>query len=89
MAAPEVSGRAFLGIINHVREAHGREALTQAIGASPQPTRTVFAGRILHGNWYPYAACIQYIHTEAQGAHNKPSGSSSGPLTIELHGTAT
>jgi len=61
MNPPEVSGRAFLGIINHVREKHGRDALAPLLPKAPVETRAVFAARILHGTWYPYAAYTGFL----------------------------
>lgn len=88
MPQPEVSGRAFLGIINHIREAHGRSAVTDLLPATPPATRAVFAGRIIHGNWYPYAAYTGFLSTlEMRFGGGHPSycrslGASSGVRDI-------
>ncbi len=73
MALAEVSGRAFLGIINHVREARGPKAIGDLVPSSPAPTRAVFATRILHGSWYPYAAFAGLLSTlETKFGHGDP-----------------
>ena len=61
MSAPLASGRAFLGLISHVRTQVGPAAFTAAVKHMPAPTQTVFASRILHGNMYPYAAYAGFL----------------------------
>ncbi len=58
---PEVSGRAFLGIIRHVKETHGEAALRQVVAESGDSTAQVFQRRILHSNWYPYEAYASFL----------------------------
>lgn len=64
------------------------EQLAAMLGPTARATNGVVELQLSDGNWYPYAAVMQYIHTEAQGAHNKPSGGSGGPLKVVLEGTA-
>lgn len=58
MPTPEVSGRAFLGLIHHLKETKGPGALPGALPQMPPSTREAFATRILHGSWYPYQAYV-------------------------------
>lgn len=61
-----------------------------ALGPTARLNNGIIEMQLRDGNWYPYAACVQYIHSEAQDAHNKPaSGGGSGPLKVVLEGTAT
>ena len=69
-AAPEASGRAFLGIINHIKQAYGQPELTKAISEAPETTRRVFGNRILHSGYYPYEAFAGFL-TALQGRFGK------------------
>lgn len=60
-AVPEVSGRAFLGLINQVRDAHGPGALIELKPLLPQATAQVFASRITHAHWYSYAGYVGFL----------------------------
>lgn len=60
-APPEVSGRAFLGIIRHIKEKHGAALLQSVVADAGASTAAVFGGRILHMNWYPYPAYIDFL----------------------------
>ncbi|MBL8951808.1 MAG: hypothetical protein JNK82_13585 [Myxococcaceae bacterium] len=88
MPQPEVSGRAFLGIIAHVREARGPNSIDGLMASTPEVTRAVFKSRILHGTWYPYAAYAGFLSAlEAKFGHGDPAycrhlGASSGVRDI-------
>ena len=88
MSQPEVSGRAFLGIINYVREKYGPKAITGLLPSTPAATQEVFKGRILHGTWYPYAGYVGFLKTlESKFSFGDPSfcrtlGASSGVRDI-------
>lgn len=71
--SPEVSGRAFLGIIKHVKETHGPAAFSELLPTLPASTQKVFTGRILHATWYSYDAYIGLL----KGLANKFGGGSS------------
>src|SRR5687768_13939321 len=53
---PEVSGRAFLGIIRYVKEKHSPAELTKAISDAGDATRRAFDRRIQVVDWFPYEA---------------------------------
>lgn len=57
----EVSGRAFLGLINQVRDAHGPGALIELKPLLTGPTAAVFGSRITHAAWYPYAGYVGFL----------------------------
>ncbi|MFZ5444842.1 MAG: hypothetical protein ACOZQL_32935 [Myxococcota bacterium] len=61
MPSPEVSGRAFLGLINHLREAHGRNALVELKPLMSREAAAAFDTRILHSSWYPYEAYVGFL----------------------------
>lgn len=61
MPAPEVSGRAFLGLINQLRETQGPGALAELKPTLPPATFAVFGARITHANWYPYEAYVGFL----------------------------
>ena len=70
MAGPtQASGRAFLGLIRHVRE-KGPEALARVLEAAPEPTRVVFARPIRVMDWHPYEAFIGFLRA-ADRVHGK------------------
>ena len=60
--SPEVSGKAFLGIIRHVKDSRGAGFLSQVVEACPAPTRRVFAEPIRATAFYPYAAYAGLLH---------------------------
>jgi hypothetical protein len=55
------SGRAFLGIISHIRTMHGPAELDAAVAGMPPPTRAVFSRRIMHSRMYPYEAYAGFL----------------------------
>jgi hypothetical protein len=61
VSVPEVSGRAFLGLINQLRDAHGAKALVELKPFLPPATAAVFNARITHAAWYPYDAYIGFL----------------------------
>lgn len=60
-AKPEASGRAFLGVIRHIKETYGNDALAAAVADAGEPTSAVLRDRILHSGWYPYAAFSNFL----------------------------
>lgn len=61
MSQPQVSGRAFLGLIRSMNEQHGKDALAAAVKTMPAPTQAVFSARIIHAGWYPYRAYVDFL----------------------------
>jgi hypothetical protein len=55
------NGRAFLGLISHVRYQHGDDAFDAALHAMPPVTQEVFRKRIMHSRTYPYAAYAGFL----------------------------
>jgi hypothetical protein len=53
---PEASGRAFLGLISHVKRERGLDFLRETVAASPAATQRVFASSIRATDWHPYEA---------------------------------
>ena len=88
MSPPEVSGRAFLGIINCVREKFGPKTITELLPAAPAATQAVFKGRILHGTYYPYAGYVGFLQAletrygRGDSAFCRTLGASSGVRDI-------
>lgn len=64
--SPEVSGRAFLGLIKHVKETYGATSVAELLPSLPASTQQVFKGRILHATWYPYDAYVGLLKGLAQ-----------------------
>lgn len=88
MSQPEVSGRAFLGIINWAREKQGPKALPDLLPATPAATQAVFKTRIQHSTWYPYEGYVGLLQSlETRYGRGDPSfcrnlGASSGVRDI-------
>lgn len=61
MSAPQASGRAFLGLIRHIKEKHGDPSLKAAMKLMPPATQAAFGSRILHSHWYPYEAYVGFL----------------------------
>lgn len=61
MSSPQVSGRAFLGLIRHVRERHGADALGTAVKSMRPSTREALSKRVLHAHWYAYDAYAGFL----------------------------
>jgi hypothetical protein len=57
----QVSGRAFLGLIRIISEQRGKSLLQQAIDASGEAARPVFAERVRILSWHPYAAYVAFL----------------------------
>jgi len=51
-----VSGKAFLGLISHLRSTHGPELLDRLVEDGDPWMRAAFERRILVTSWHPYAA---------------------------------
>jgi len=58
---PEASGRAFLGLVRHIKEKYGEPALRTVVENAALPTRTVFASTIRVFNWYPYESFSGFL----------------------------
>jgi hypothetical protein len=58
---PEVSGKAFLGVIRHVKDTRGRPFLEKVVDASGEATRRVFADAIRATDWHPYEAYAAFL----------------------------
>jgi hypothetical protein len=70
---PEVSGRAFLGIIRSVKQRHGQAGLTRTLAKTTAETQASFAKRLLHANWYPYSSFIDFLQClEREFSHGDP-----------------
>ncbi|HVY49738.1 MAG TPA: hypothetical protein VHB21_27780 [Minicystis sp.] len=70
MSTPEVSGKAFLGIVRYVKDARGDEALRALVERAPGPTRDVFRRQIRATDWHPYdayAALLRLLERELGG----------------------
>lgn len=87
-AAPEASGRAFLGIINHIKQVHGPATLNSVVSEAPDATRKVFQSRILHSGHYPYDAfaglltALQTRFGKGDPHYGRKLGASSGKQDI-------
>lgn len=58
------------------------EQFAAMLGTPARANNGVVEIQLSDGNWYPFAAVLQYIHTEAS------RDNAGGPLTISLTGTA-
>jgi hypothetical protein len=56
VSKPEVSGKAFLGVIRHVKDRHGGDFLGDVVSACPDATRRAFDRAIRANDWHPYEA---------------------------------
>lgn len=61
MSSPRASGRAFLGLIRHVKERYGAPEFGACLDTMPEVTRAAFQRRILHAHWYPYEAYAGFL----------------------------
>jgi hypothetical protein len=57
----EVSGRAFLGIVKHIKRTRGQNGLAAVIAAGDDVSRAAFDRPIRMMAWYPYAAFIGFL----------------------------
>jgi hypothetical protein len=58
---PEASGKAFLGVIRHVKDTRGADFLGSLVEGCPEPTRLVFSKPIRAGDWHPYQAYAAFL----------------------------
>jgi hypothetical protein len=58
----EVNGRAFLGLVKHVKSTRGPETLAAAVASSNDACRTVFERPLRMMGWYPYVAFVGFLH---------------------------
>jgi len=63
LSAPEVSGRAFLGLISHVRAGWGASSLAEIVASAGEPARRAFAARIRVLDWLPYDAYTGFLRS--------------------------
>jgi hypothetical protein len=59
--SPEASGRAFRGLIRHVKDRHGAEVLDEVVAVARRATRGVFSSQIRLMAWYPYEAYAGFL----------------------------
>jgi hypothetical protein len=60
-ADPLASGRAFLGIIRHIKDSWSGTALSDVVSTAGPATREVFRHPIRGSHWYPYPAFVQFL----------------------------
>lgn len=66
-----VSGKAFLGLIRHIREAEGADAVARVVEKADNPyVRTVFAETIRPLSWYHYSAFASFLQSCADTLGN-------------------
>ena len=58
----QASGRAFLGILKHIKSTRGVQALDSAVAEGNDACRAAFAHPIRVMNWYPYPAFVGFLH---------------------------
>ena len=84
MIIAEASGRAFLGIIGHVKGTRGDAALKRAIAATEPATQRAFEQPFLARRWYSYAAYADFLRSldrtlgKNDGAFARELGASAG-----------
>jgi hypothetical protein len=61
VSGPEVSGKAFLGVIRYVKDARGSDFLGSVVDAGAASTKAVFARPIRAGDWHPYEAYAGFL----------------------------
>ena len=61
MAQAEVSGKAFLGIIRHLKDTKGPVMLAEVVRRSSDATRAVFADPIRASDWHPYEGYVGFL----------------------------
>ena len=72
----EVSGRAFLGLLRHLRDTHGQEQIGRVAEAAGGETQRVLAERVSKLRWYPYAAFTQFLAGAEQALPKSSVGTS-------------
>jgi hypothetical protein len=72
----EVSGRAFLGLLQHVRDTHGSDGLEKLLATATPATRQVFGERISKLRWYPYPAFAGFLEGAERTLPQQPKGAS-------------
>jgi hypothetical protein len=77
--SPEASGKAFLGIIRHVKDARGSDFLAALVSESPDATKAVFSRPIRATDWHPYEAYAGFLR-----ALEKGMGKGDGELARQL-----
>lgn len=84
--------------VNEIIDIAALDQLTEGTDMTPDQFAALFGDNaranngvvellLRDGNWYPLGHVLQYIHTEAQEAHEAAGGTK--PLTVNLSGTAT
>ncbi len=58
-----MSGRAFLGVLRHVKQTAGEAALVRLIAQAPEATQRALSQRIPHTAWFPYTAFSGLLST--------------------------
>jgi hypothetical protein len=57
-----VSGRAFLGLIRHLRDEQGARVLDQIVQDAGGATQSALSQRVSKLGWYPYPAFTGFLH---------------------------
>ncbi len=79
MNTAEASGKAFLGIIRHVKDTHGLDFLGSLVHGSGEPTKRAFARPIRATDWHPYEAYAGFLRALERGM-----GKGDGKLAHQL-----
>ncbi len=61
MGPPQASGKAFLGLVKHVKTAFGPQALARVVAAA-DPEGHTFGQRIHPLAWYSYESFVAFLH---------------------------
>lgn len=72
----EVSGRAFLGLIRHLRDTYGKEQLEKITELAGAETARVLSQRVSKLGWYPYVAFTQFLAGAEQVLPRTTTGAS-------------
>lgn len=56
-----MSGKAFLGLISHIKSEHGPELLGRVVEEGGAQLPAVFSTRISIASWHPYAAYVELL----------------------------
>lgn len=72
----EVSGRAFLGLLRHLRDTYGKDQVQRIGEVAGGETERVLSQRVSKLAWYPYAAFTQFLAGAEQSLPRTSSGAS-------------
>jgi hypothetical protein len=61
LGEPAASGRAFLGLVRHIKDKHGAAVLSDIVAGAGPVAAPIFSSKITVVGWYPYPAFTAFL----------------------------